>query len=111
MQVSIIDSGQGSVKQIIQSYRDVELKIATVPVSALERGHVLVQTYISAVGLGIEGKKVTTARQILIGKARSRPDMGAGVDEFHVGYRVACGGETEACAQVMAVLASFCVSV
>ena len=63
------------MKQIVQSYRTRELKLSKVPVPALEPGHVLVQTAFSAVSLGTEGKKVTTARQSLVGKARSRPDL------------------------------------
>ena len=63
------------MQQIVQSYRTGELKLAQVPVPALKPGHVLVQTAFSAVSLGTEGKKVTTARQSLLGKARSRPDL------------------------------------
>ncbi len=63
------------MRQIIQSYRTGELELAEVPLPTLERGYVLVQTAFSAVSLGTEGKKVTTARQSLLGKARSRPDL------------------------------------
>jgi predicted dehydrogenase/threonine dehydrogenase-like Zn-dependent dehydrogenase len=63
------------MKQITQSYRTGELKLSDVPLPALESGHVLVQTAFSTVSLGTEGKKVTTARQSLLGKARSRPDL------------------------------------
>jgi len=63
------------MKQIIQSYRTGRLELASVPAPALNSRHVLVQTAFSVVSLGTEGKKVTTARQSLLGKARSRPDL------------------------------------
>ncbi len=63
------------MKQIVQSYRTGELKLAEVPVPALEPGHILVQTAFSAVSLGTEGKKVRTARANIIDKARQRPDQ------------------------------------
>jgi predicted dehydrogenase/threonine dehydrogenase-like Zn-dependent dehydrogenase len=63
------------MKQIIQSYRTGELRLTDVPVPLPGPGYVLVQTAFSAVSLGTEGKKVTTARQSLVGKARSRPDL------------------------------------
>ena len=140
------------MKQIVQSYRTRELKLSEVPVPALEPGHVLVQTVFSAISLGTEGKKVTTARQSMLGKARSRPDLvqqvlrtaqreglvntyckvmnrldepvplgysaagtviavGANVEEFRVGDRVACGGEGAAHAEVIAVPVNLCVKV
>ena len=63
------------MKQIVQSYHSGELELSKVPVPALGPRHILVQTAFSAVSLGTEGKKVTTARQSLVGKARSRPDL------------------------------------
>lgn len=63
------------MKQIVQSYRTGQLRLAEVPVPALMPGQVLVQAAFSAVSLGTEGKKISTARQSLLGKARSRPDQ------------------------------------
>ena len=140
------------MKQIVQSYRTGVLRLVEVPVPALEHGQVLVQTEFSAISLGTEGKKVTTARRSLLGKARSRPDLvrqvihaaqkegiattyrkvidrldepvplgysaagtviavGAGVDEFKVGDRVACGGDGAAHAEVMVVPVNLCAKV
>ena len=140
------------MKQITQFYRSGELELSKVPVPALEPRHVLVQTAYSAVSLGTEGRKVTTARQSLLGKARSRPDLvqqvvhaaqreglvstyrkvmnrldepvplgysaagtiiavGANVEEFRVGERVACGGEGASHAEVMSVPVNLCARV
>ena len=63
------------MKQVVQSYRTGELQLADVPVPRPRPGSVLVQTAFSAISLGTEGKKVTTARQSMVGKARSRPDQ------------------------------------
>ena len=64
-----------TMRQIIQSYRTGELKLADVPIPVVKSGYVLVQTGFSAVSLGTEGKKVRTARANLIEKARQRPDQ------------------------------------
>jgi threonine dehydrogenase-like Zn-dependent dehydrogenase len=141
------------MKQVVQSYRTGELKLAHVPAPLPKPGSVLVQTAFSAISLGTEGKKVTTARQSLVGKARSRPDqvqqvlqtvqregiasayrkvvdrldqpislgysasgtviaVGAKVEAFRVGDRVACAGEGIAAhAEVIAVPVNLCVKV
>jgi polar amino acid transport system substrate-binding protein len=140
------------VKQVVQSNRTGELKVAEVPAPPVAPGHILVQTAFSAVSLGTEGKKVTMARQSLLGKAWARPDLvrqvvrtaqregllntyrkvmnrldepmslgysaagvviavGAGVEEFRVGDRVACGGEGAAHAEVLAVPVNLCARV
>jgi len=63
------------VKQIVQFYRTGKLKLSEVPLPALDTGHILIQTAFSTVSLGTEGKKIATARQSLLGKARFRPDV------------------------------------
>jgi predicted dehydrogenase/threonine dehydrogenase-like Zn-dependent dehydrogenase len=63
------------VKQVVQSNRSGKLTIEQVPAPPLLPGRVLVQTAYSLVSTGTESMKVQTARQSLIGKARSRPDL------------------------------------
>lgn len=63
------------MKQIVQSNKSGELSLQESPVPALLSGGVLVETLFSAVSVGTEGMKVRTARQSLVGKARSRPDL------------------------------------
>ena len=51
------------MKQIIQSYRTGELTVASY---ALEPGHILAQTDVSAISLGTEGKKVAARGMIQV---------------------------------------------
>ena len=67
--------GTGALRQVIQSYRTGRLELAKVPLPALKSGQVMVQATFSAVSLGTEGQKVSTARQSMLGKARARPDL------------------------------------
>ena len=63
------------MKQIIQNNRSGETSLRECPVPALLPGAVLVETAFSAISVGTEGMKIRTARQSLVGKARSRPDL------------------------------------
>ena len=63
------------MKQILQSYRTGELRLAEVPVPACERGGVLVRTRASVVSSGTEETARMFAKKSLIGKARARPDL------------------------------------
>jgi predicted dehydrogenase/threonine dehydrogenase-like Zn-dependent dehydrogenase len=63
------------MKQIIQNNRSGETSLRECPVPALLPGAILVETAFSAISVGTEGMKIRTARQSLVGKARSRPDL------------------------------------
>ncbi len=140
------------MKQIVQYYRDGQLKQVSVSTPTIEPRRILVQTHFSAVSLGTEGKKVATAKQNLLGKARSRPDLvrlvirtarreglaltarqvidrldeptslgysaaghvialGAAVEEFRIGDRVACGGASAVHAEIIAVPVNLCARI
>jgi predicted dehydrogenase/threonine dehydrogenase-like Zn-dependent dehydrogenase len=63
------------MKQVIQSYRTGELKVADVPAPGVEPGTVLVLTSASLVSYGTEKMVMDLAKKSLIGKARDRPDL------------------------------------
>ena len=62
------------MKQVIQSYRTGELKVADVPAPGIEPGSVLVATSASLVSIGTEKMVMDLAKKSLLGKARDRPD-------------------------------------
>jgi len=63
------------MKQVIQSYRTGELKVANVPAPGVGPGSVLVLTAASLVSYGTEKMVMDLAKKSLIGKARDRPDL------------------------------------
>lgn len=63
------------MKQLLQNYKTGELKIAEVPAPALKPGGVLVKNHYSLVSAGTERAVIEFAKQSLIEKARSRPDL------------------------------------
>jgi polar amino acid transport system substrate-binding protein len=63
------------MKQVIQSYRTGELKVADVPAPGVEPGSVLVVTSASLVSIGTEKMVMDLAKKSLLGKARDRPDL------------------------------------
>src|SRR5690242_9073590 len=63
------------MKLVTQRLRDGRIEVAEVPVPTLREEGVLVDVRASLLSAGTERTKVTTARQSLIGKARSRPDQ------------------------------------
>ena len=63
------------MRQLIQSYRSGELKVAEVPPPVLQPGGILVRTVHSLVSVGTEKMIVDLARKSLLGKARARPDL------------------------------------
>lgn len=63
------------MKQILQSARSGELRLADVPPPALGRGQVLVQNHFSVVSPGTDKLAMSFARKSLLAKARSRPDL------------------------------------
>jgi predicted dehydrogenase len=63
------------MKQVIQSYRTGELRVAEVPAPGVEPGAVLVRTSASLVSFGTEKMVMDLAKKSLIGKARDRPDL------------------------------------
>src|SRR5437867_12424872 len=62
------------MKQVTQRLPDGRVEVAEVPPPELRPEGVLVAVRASLLSAGTERKKVETARQSLIGKARSRPD-------------------------------------
>jgi predicted dehydrogenase/threonine dehydrogenase-like Zn-dependent dehydrogenase len=63
------------MKQVLQSYRTGELKVADVPAPGVEPGSILVRTTASLVSVGTERMGLKLARKSLLGKARERPDL------------------------------------
>ncbi|MBN2576786.1 MAG: bi-domain-containing oxidoreductase [Deltaproteobacteria bacterium] len=63
------------MKQVIQSYRTGELRVADVPAPGVEPGAVLVATAASLVSIGTEKMVMDLAKKSLLGKARDRPDL------------------------------------
>lgn len=63
------------MKQILQSYKTGELRVADVPAPGVEPGAVLVLTTASLVSVGTERMTMDIAKKSLLGKARDRPDL------------------------------------
>jgi polar amino acid transport system substrate-binding protein len=63
------------VKQIVQSYRTGELKVADVPVPRVGSGSLLVATRVSLISAGTEKQLMDLAKASLAGKAVARPDL------------------------------------
>ena len=63
------------MKQVVQNFRTGELKVEELPPPALRPGGVLVRTAFSLISAGTERTIVETAKNSLLGKARSRPDL------------------------------------
>ncbi|MBI3709088.1 MAG: bi-domain-containing oxidoreductase [Proteobacteria bacterium] len=63
------------MKQVIQSARSGKLALVEVPAPRVKRNHLLVRTTASLISAGTERMVVEFARQSLVGKARSRPDL------------------------------------
>jgi predicted dehydrogenase/NADPH:quinone reductase-like Zn-dependent oxidoreductase len=63
------------VKQIVQSYRTGELKVADVPVPRAGSGSLLVATRVSLISAGTEKQLMDLAKASFVGKAMARPDL------------------------------------
>lgn len=63
------------MKQVVQSYRTGELKVADVPVPRVGAGSVLVATRVSLISAGTEKQLTDLAKASLAGKAMARPDL------------------------------------
>ena len=63
------------MKQLLQHIRTGELVVEDVPAPACRPGGVVVRNSFSLVSAGTERATVEFARQSLLGKARSRPDL------------------------------------
>ncbi len=63
-----------SMKQLLQSYRTGELRLAEVPAPALKPDTVLVRTVNSLISVGTERYMLDMAKKSLVGKAIARPD-------------------------------------
>ncbi|MFH1446465.1 MAG: dehydrogenase, partial [Chloroflexota bacterium] len=63
------------MKQLLQDMKSGETRIAEVPVPQPADGAALVRTAVSLVSVGTERMLVEFARQNLLRKAQSRPDL------------------------------------
>ncbi len=63
------------MKQVVQSYKNGELKVAEVPAPAHLPGSLLVRNQFSAISAGTEGLMMELANKSLLGKALARPDL------------------------------------
>ena len=83
------------MKQLLMNYRTGKLKVEEVPAPGLQPRGVLVRNHYSLVSAGTERATISFARQSLLGKARSRPDLVRQVvnkvrtDGLQVTYRAA----------------------
>ena len=67
------------MKQLLQNIRTGKTTVTEVPVPKPSQGTALVQTHTSLVSSGTERMLVNFAKQGLLGKAKSRPDLVEGV--------------------------------
>ncbi|MFC3714009.1 bi-domain-containing oxidoreductase [Sphingoaurantiacus capsulatus] len=63
------------MKQVVQSLRSGEIRVADVPDPALSSRYVLVRNAASVISAGTEKTKVDMGRKSLLGKAAARPDL------------------------------------
>ena len=63
------------MKQVVQSYRTGELKVAEAPAPRVGDGSLLVATRISLISSGTERQLIDLAKASLAGKAMARPDL------------------------------------
>ncbi|HAF48375.1 MAG TPA: oxidoreductase, partial [Anaerolineaceae bacterium] len=63
------------MKQMLQNLKTGETQVVDVPVPQISRGSALVKTSASLVSAGTERMLVEFAKQSLVGKAKSRPDL------------------------------------
>lgn len=63
------------MKQVVQSYRTGELRVADVPAPRVGAGSVLVATRVSLISAGTEKQLMDLAKASLAGKAMARPDL------------------------------------
>jgi predicted dehydrogenase/threonine dehydrogenase-like Zn-dependent dehydrogenase len=63
------------MKQILQNFNTGDLAVYDVPAPLLRPGGVIVRTHYSLISSGTEGGTVRLAKQNLLNKARSRPDL------------------------------------
>ncbi len=63
------------MKQVVQSYRTGELKVADAPAPWVSEGGVLVATRVSLISSGTEKQLMDLAKASLAGKALARPDL------------------------------------
>jgi predicted dehydrogenase/threonine dehydrogenase-like Zn-dependent dehydrogenase len=63
------------MKQVVQSYRTGELKVAEAPAPRVGDGSLLVATRVSLISSGTERQLIDLAKASLAGKAMARPDL------------------------------------
>src|SRR3972149_5419903 len=63
------------MKQVVQSYKNGELKVTEVPAPALLPNSLLIRNQFSAISPGTQGLMMELASKSLLGKALARPDL------------------------------------
>ena len=63
------------MKQVIQNFRNGELRVDEVPEPQLRPGGILVQNRYSLISAGTERATVEVAQSSMLGKAQTRPDL------------------------------------
>src|SRR5262245_33510823 len=63
------------MKQILQSYRTGDLRVADVPAPRVEPGSLLILTAASLISVGTDRMMMGLAKKSLLGKAQDRPDL------------------------------------
>ena len=71
----LLESESKGVRQVLQSQRKGEVRLAEVPVPACGPGGVLVRTRSSVISAGTEKMLLDLGKKSLLGKARARPDL------------------------------------
>ncbi|MBI2632907.1 MAG: bi-domain-containing oxidoreductase [Parcubacteria group bacterium] len=63
------------MKQIFQHINDGKIHILDVPAPSLEKGHILIKNYFSAISAGTERALIRLAQKNILEKAKARPDL------------------------------------
>ena len=63
------------MKQIVQSYKNGEVKLREVPVPHCSSKRILVRNRVSLVSIGTERLTIELGRKSLAGKAAARPEL------------------------------------
>lgn len=69
------ETNYSKMKQVIQSYKTGELRVADIAPPCCREGALLVRTHYSLISAGTERGMIEMAQKSLLGKARARPDL------------------------------------